>query len=442
MHANLITPPAAARRGFRWWWAALAAGLLVLLLAGWGWQRHRAAQAALATEQANQFVVVARGSVEKSVESSGKVVSNLDIDIKCRASGEVVTLPFDISQTVKKGDLLCQLDPTDEQLAVRSAEAQLVQTTAKLAQAKAALQQAEQNLLTTRQRTESALASAKVKADNARAKAEREKTLVDQQLGSQEEYETAQTAAAAALADQRAAEVAVAELKQQEIQLDSKRQEVILAESALVSTQIALDTQRQQLGYTTVTAPIDGTVSALNVQRGTIIASGVNAVDGGTTIMTLSDLSRVFVMASVDESDIGGVLVDQVARITVDSFPGQAFVGKVVRVAVKGETTSNVVTFEVKVEVMDEQKHLLKPEMTGNVIIVQEKRDNALLVPVAAINRRANEAYVTTEAGEKRVVQLGIEGAESIEILSGLSDGERIKLNTDEAASRWRQGGK
>src|SRR5439155_4332181 len=113
------------------------------------------------------------------------------------------------------------------------------------------------------------------------------------------------------------------------------------------SDKVALANARQQRDYTTVTAPMDGVVSALNVQIGVIIASGITNVAGGTTIMTLSDLSHVFVLASVDESDIGTIVVDQPAIITVDAYPGRQFKGKVVRIATKGVNVTNVVTFEV-----------------------------------------------------------------------------------------------
>ena len=151
-----------------------------------------------------------------------------------------------------------------------------------------------------------------------------------------------------------AATVAVDELKQQEIQLKYKEQDVRTAEAQLDSNQIALDQAKQELGYTTVNAPIDGTVSALDVQLGTIVASAASGgFSGGTTILTLSDLSRIFVMATVDESDIGGV-ARRPGRpaIVVDSLPGPD---------VRGEgrphrrrpasAPRNVVTFEVKVEV-------------------------------------------------------------------------------------------
>ena len=84
---------------------------------------------------------------------------------------------------------------------------------------------------------------------------------------------------------------------------------------------------------------MDGVVTDRKVQTGTIIASGVSNVGGGTTILTLSDLSRIYVLASVDESDIGKVQVGQPATITVDAYPSMQFAGKVVRIASKGVRT-------------------------------------------------------------------------------------------------------
>lgn len=422
-------------------WAIPAAILLLLIvLAVWA-VRKRASAATAALAGKTTVVAVARGNVEKSIDSAGKVIPNLEVDIKCRAGGEIVKLPFDISQSVKKGDLLCQLDPTDENLSVRSAEATVTQSKAKLEQTKANLATAEQNLITTKTKTTAALASATVRAANTNAKANRQKQLVEQSLGSREEAETADTEAAAALSEQRAAEVAVEELKQQEIQLEYKRQDVLVSEAQLSADQINLDSRKKQLDYTTVTAPMDGTVSALNVQQGTIITSGTNAANGGTTLMTLVDLSHVYVMATVDESDIGGVHVGQAARITVDSYAGRAFTGNVVRVAVKGVTASNVVTFEVKVEVVDENKNLLKPEMTGNVTIVEDERKNVLIIPTTAVTRRAGKTTVQLEGGAKRDVVTGLEGVENVEVLEGLAEGDKVLNNTAEPPSKWRTEG-
>ncbi|MGN6370422.1 MAG: efflux RND transporter periplasmic adaptor subunit [Phycisphaerae bacterium] len=426
------------RRGRGWRWGIVIATVVVAALLGRGFLKHLNGASAGPAVSAAETAVVTRGDVEKSVESSGKVVANLEVDIKCRASGEVTTLPFDISQKVKKGDVLCQLDPTDVELAVKSAEVAVSTAQAKLAQAKYTLEEAKENLQTTRERDEATLDSAKVRAANMALKAQRQQQLFDQKLASQEDLETVQTDLATAQADQRAAQVAIEELKQQEIQLKYKEQDVKMAEAQLQSSQINLDTQQTQLKYTTVTAPMDATVSALSVQKGTIVASGMSGFSGGTTIMTLSDLSHVFMTATVDESDIGGVKVGQAARIRVASFPGRAFAGKVVRKATKGVNSSNVVTFEVKVEVLDDHKDLLQPEMTGTVTIVEEERKGVLTLPQMAVDREGKKSFVTTSAGVKKEVELGLEGADTVEVMSGVSEGERVVLTTAELPTRWK----
>ncbi len=423
------------RKRGRW---VVFAVLAILIGVGAYWALHRQAQTVAAVVDPADLVEVRRGSVEKSVDSSCKVVANLDVDIKCRASGEVIKLPFDISQKVKKGDLLCELDSTDEKLSVRSAEVAVAQSTAKLTQSQFNLDEARLNLVTTRSKYEAALASAKVKATNLRLKVERQKKLVSKQLVSQEDLETSQTEAALAEAEMHSAEVAVEELKQQEIRLKFKEQDVKTAEAQLRADNILLEIQKQQLAYTIVNAPLDGTVSAMNVQKGTMVASGTNAVNGGTTIITLSDLSRVFVIATVDESDIGDVRVGQKARITVASYPGRIFAGQVVRKATKGVNASNVVTFEVKVEVLDDQKELLQPEMTGNVTIIQDQRTDVLTVSASAINRDGGQTFMMTPDHQQRPVKVGLQGAEVVEIVSGASAGERFIMATAELPTRWK----
>ncbi len=433
-------PDRAPARAGGWRWVALAAVLIVVIAGGYyAWRRH-AATVAAASAEATELVEVGRGTVSRTVESSGTVAANLEVEIKCRASGEVVTLPFDISDAVKAGDLLCQLDPSDQELAVKSAQANVAQSEARLAQANAALEEAGLALATTRDRADAGLASMRVQAAGAQKKAERQKQLLASNLASAEEYETAQTAAAAARADLATAQIAVEEVKQQAVAIEGKKQDVKLAEAELDAGTIALNTAKRVLGYTTVLAPTDGVVASLTVQKGAIVASGINNVSGGTTIMTLLDLSRVFVLASVDESDIGGVKVGQPALVAVDSYPNRTFAGKVIRVAPRGVNASNIVTFEVKVEVTDAGKNLLKPAMTGTVQIVEARHEGAVTVPVAAVSRRGAQAFVTLPGGEKREVTLGLRGVEETEITAGVKEGDQIVVKAAEPESRWRSG--
>ena len=117
----------------RIWTKLLLALVAVAILAAAGSAlRHRAAAGSATQPSAAEVLTVTRGTVEKSVESAGKVVPNLEVDIKCRASGEVVQLPVDISQKVKRDDLLCQLDKSDAELAVKSAQVAVETATARV----------------------------------------------------------------------------------------------------------------------------------------------------------------------------------------------------------------------------------------------------------------------------------------------------------------------
>lgn len=401
-----------------------------------------------------------RGDIYQSVSATGRVVSNLDVDIKCQASGEIIELPYDVSQKVKKGALLVQLDPVDEDRAVHQAQVAIDSSKAKLEQAKQNLIIAQQNLVSAKLRLETArlradanLAAMQSRAKDARSKANRRLELLHQKLTSQEDYDTAETTAEQAEADVKTAQAEVEDIKAQaqdivaqEQGINVKTQDVALAQAAVEADQIALDDANQRLIYTKVLSPMDGVVSALDVQKGVIVASGTGGFSGGTTLMTLSDMSHIFVLASVDESDIGQVQLDNPCKITADAFPGKHFKGTVVRIATKGVNTSNVVTFEVKIEITGDNKSLLKPEMTTNCEIISAQRNDAILVPTQAIVRkdRKNTFVQVVQADgktEDRPVQIGISDGENYEITDGLHEGETVVLHNAETNSRWAGGG-
>lgn len=387
---------------------------------------------------------VERGAVVDSVASDGKVVSDLDVEIKCKASGEIVRLPFDVSQSVRKGQLLVELDPVDEERSVRQAQASLAASDAKLVSARESLALDQANLAVDRKRAEAALASARAKAQDARAKADRVKELLARKLASQEEAETAETAAAQAFADLETARVKPEELKARERALELSRQQIRVAEAQVQGDRIALEVARQRLADTRVVAPMDGVVTARNVQVGQIISSPISNVGGGTTVLTLSDLRRMFVLASVDEADIGRVQTGQPVKVTVDAYPGKRFEGQVVRISPRGVNVSNVVTFEVKIEVTSPEKNLLRPEMTANVEIVAARKDGVLLVPADAVVRKGGKPRVTVvgAAGsrEDRTVATGIGDGQKIEVTSGLKEGETVLVRKSDAGGKWGNG--
>jgi HlyD family secretion protein len=419
--------------------------ILVILSAaivtgGYFWS-HKSANVKTETPQWST-VQVKKGSIRDAVSCNGQVVSNLDVEIKCKAGGEIVKLPFDISDQVNKGDLLVELDPVDEQRKVNQAKISLASSQARLMQRKVNLQIAQKDLIIARKSAAAALKSAEAYAKDARAKAERMRKLFEKKLTSQEEKDTGETTAIQAEVDLENARIQIEQLANKARELEIKRQDVRLAKAQMKMDKINLSLAEQRLKDTRVFSPIDGVVSERNVQSGQIISSGINNVGGGTRVMVLSDLSRLFILASVDESYIGKVELGQKVIITADAFPGKRFFGKIDRIATKGINVSNVVTFEVKIEVRERNRSLLKPEMTANVEIIVAEKEEVLMVPSEAVLYKKGGHFVRVKKDdgsiEERPVQAGISNGVVIEIIKGLSQGDTIIYRKGEARSRWR----
>lgn len=426
--------------------------VVLVLLGGGGWLawKHTRPGAAAGTPTAGAAatakvrVKVERGNIRAAVASSGRVVSNQDVDVKCKAGGQIVTMPFEISDTVKVGDLLVELDPVDEQRKVKQAEVQLAASQAKLAAARESLAIAELTLKTDRRRADAAFKAAESHAQDAQQKAARVRDLLAKNLVSQEEDDTAETQAVQAAADLEGAKIRAEELTTQERALELKRQEVALAQAAVDGDTIIQAIAKDRLHDTRVLSPIDGVVGGRQVQPGQIIASATSNVGGGTALLTLCDLSRIFVVASVDETDIGKVQVGQKANVTVDAFPGRPFPGEIVRVAVKGVNASNVVTFEVRIEVTGKAKNLLKLEMTANVEIVTAQKDDVLTLPVEAVRRKGREQLVDKVTGPADgstttiPVTIGMADAAKVEIVSGLAEGDEVSYaKGSDSGGKW-----
>ncbi len=395
--------------------------------------------------KAPEFAEVERGYIEAAVSTTGRVVPNRDVEIKCKASGTIVSVPFDVSDTVKKGDLLVALDPVDEQRRVTLAEVALTGSRATVKKQRASIKAAEATLAAGRRRAEASLASAKAQVENARARADRMQILLKKELTSREECDAADTAAVQAEGELENARARLEESMAEALALEAKRQDVVLAEARASSDEITLADARQRLRETKVYAPIDGVVSSRPVEPGQIVASGVSNIGGGTTLITVADLSRIYVLAAVDESDIGRIRTGQDAVVTVDAYTERSFKGVVERIATRGASASNVVTFEVKIEVRDERRTLLKSEMTANVDVVIAKSEDALIVPIQAVTRKRG-GYVVNVRGpggetSERAIEIGVRNDSSIEVVSGLEEGESVELGSGLAQSRWQRKG-
>jgi HlyD family secretion protein len=379
----------------------LAFVFIILVAAGGAWKkpwRDDADPAAPGPAQP-KTTKVERGDIRLAVASTGRVASRLDVSIQSKASGEIISLPYDVSDPVEKDALLVEIDPQDEQRNVKLAQVSLASSEARLAQAEERLRVEDLRLANQGKSAQADVKATEIDAADKRQKSERKRSLFQSGMTNQEDYESARTAAAMAEASEARSRAQLELVAIERDALSILRQDVSLARAQVESDRIALEQAERRLRDTKVFAPIAGVVAARTVEPGQIVVSPTNNVSGGTTLLTISDLSRLFIVASVDESDIGKVATGQPVEITADAFPNDRFRGEVVRIATKGQNVSNVVTFEVKIEVTSRNKSKLKPEMTANVEIVAADKTGALLLPSAAIRFRRGERYVLVPEG-------------------------------------------
>jgi HlyD family secretion protein len=336
-------------------------------------------------------VAVRRGDLVEVASATGTVEPDVQVEVKSRASGEVVDVLVEEGDQVDAGQLLVKLDPIDTERDVRVAQIALDKAQADLAQARASL------------------VVAQAERDEAKAKAAVRDRGAELGLVSAEDRRTAKSSAG----------VADATVTLRESQIRS-------AQSQVASARLDVDEALRRLSETEIRAPIPGTVLAVNVERGTIVSSGITTFSGGTAVLTLADLADLRVVGDLDEAQVGRVRDGQEVTITVDAFPDRSFSGRVERVSPLGETTSNVVTFPVEIVVTDRESSLLRSGMSADLAIVTGRHEGALLVPLTAIYGSARSRHVVLADGEPRPVRTGATDGTDIVVLEGLREGELV----------------
>jgi HlyD family secretion protein len=359
----------------------------------------------------SQLATVEFGDIARSVVATGKVWPITQVEVKSKASGIVTQLDADINEQVRKGQVLAQLDQQEILDQVAAQQAQLGAAEANNRSAEAAVE------------FDRVAAQAPDLPDwerNWHRAAEMQRTgVLSKQNADQAEQ---QYLSAVNQRDRAVAQISVDKAKLRQ------------AESQVAQNQASLKQLQEQLGYTTITSPLDGVVLSRDVQMGDAVSSILVLGSTATLVMTLGDTHQVYVKGKVDESDIGKVFVGQPSRIKVQSFPGKTFVGKVTKIAPLGVEKDNVTTFEVQISI-DNPGGELKANMTANAEIVLEEHHHVLTIPEAAVlydKDRNATVWVPDVHGKDghRVVPVktGLANGSRIEIVSGLRAGDTIIL--------------
>src|SRR6266581_1619390 len=212
------------------------------------------------------------------------------------------------------------------------------------------------------------------------------------------------------------------------------RAEMAKAEAQVSQSKAALERVEEDLRNSTIVSPIDGLVLSRDVNVGDAVSSILVLGSQATLLMTLGDVSEVYVQGRVDEADIGKVYLNQPARIVVESFKEKKFVGKVTKISPLGKEKDNVTTFEVRVSISNPGGEL-KANMSANAEILLEEKKNVLMAPEAAMiydkDRNASIELPDAKAqnGKRKVaVKLGISNGVKTELLAGLNEGQQVIL--------------
>ena len=287
-----------------------------------------------------------RGDIREVVEATGTINAVITVQVGSQVSGTISHLFVDFNSRVRKGQLVAQIDPPLFQGAVLQAKGDLANAKANVASARANLEKSKATEIQT-------------KADYERAVG-----LVKGSVMSQQQLDLAKANYDSAVAGVSAAD---AQVTQALAQVQQK-------EAALTVAQTNLD-------YTTIHAPIDGTVIARNVDVGQTVAASLQA----PTLFTIAqDLTKMQVYASTDESDVGMIKKGQVVTFKVDAFPRDTFTGRVSQIRMNATTVQNVVTYNTVID-FDNPDLKLFPGMTAYITIPVASASNVLHVPNGAL---------------------------------------------------------
>jgi HlyD family secretion protein len=372
---------------------------------------------------------VVQGDLVVKISATGVVEPNFQVEVKSKASGEVLKFKYEEGDRIKKGQLLLQLDKSDEIRSVARSKADLASSTAKLNKSKTALLSQETKYQTTLKTSQSQVQEAEANLKESADKLKRQEDLFQKKFASRETLQEAQTSFKVNQENLIQARTSLQAAKDTVHDIEGKKHEIDLARAERQRAKIALAEARERLDETEIFAPISGVLIEKLVEQGQIISSGISNVSGGTTLATLADLSRLFIIADVDETDIGSIQIGQLVKISADAYPGKTFPGKVQRISPRGKVENSITIFKVKIEIKGEGKNILRPMMTANVDIISEELKNVLYLPREALREEKGKKYaaiLVNKEPKEILVTTGVRNPIHVQVLSGLKADQEV----------------
>ncbi|HEX9075141.1 MAG TPA: efflux RND transporter periplasmic adaptor subunit [Anaerolineae bacterium] len=430
--------------------------IVVAIVAVLGWQRFTASAATTSTRA--QTAAVQRGSLVATVNAAGNVSAPGVAAIAFQTTGRVGKVAVQVGDKVKKDQLLMQLDTTDLQLALKTAQTSL-------ASAQANYDSTQANLQFALKTAQANLASAKANYDSSKsknatnldqlivAKTSLDKATVALQtaqgnynaiawrgdVGASPQAAALQTATDdynSAMANYRitaagindtALRTAQASVDNAQISLDQAQKNLDTsartAQATLDNAKVAVDQAQRNLDKASIYAPFDGLVSVVNFNPGDTAGSG--------TAVSVVDLTNLQVKLLIAEVDMAKIKVGETAQMTVDALSGKAYQAKVLSIGPVGTVTQGVVNYPVTVVITNPDTDV-RPGMTANLAVEVDRRNDVLLIPTRAVRTQGTTKTVTVLYKGQSIqtpISTGLSNDTMIEVTNGLQEGDQVVLN-------------
>jgi HlyD family secretion protein len=313
------------------------------------------------------------GNISITLEEVGEIKPVKEVNVKSKISGKIKKLYVEEGEYIKKDEIIAEIEPD--------------------------MQQAQ-----TLSRIKSNLDNAKIELKTAQRNYDSDKELFDKNFISSDAWQKTQD-----------------ELKRAEIS----------HQSALEQYQLI-----QEIGITEenlkITAPVSGTIINKNVEEGEMVVSS-ESYSGGTVILTIADLSKMIILAEINEIDIGKISISQPVDISIEAFPDADYKGKITHIAPMAKIgNNNIRVFDIKISIENLTPNL-RPGMSANVTIIGKARKDIVTIPIQAIFQDENENNIVYKVKSDtlitlQIVKTGINDLEKVEIINGVAVGDTVSL--------------
>ena len=385
---------------------AIVIGVLVLSAAAGSYWWYRVS----VTRQMASTVLVRRGTITATVETTGKVRSARQVELSLPFGGRVKRVAVSVGDTVEAGQLLLELEAPDAERQVREAELNLEIRQLQLDKARAGASPEEIEIAQANLR-KAALAKQVAQA------------AYDEIAASYEKWENAETSSEALALQQTTIDYQIAQRNYERLVNGPPTDELSALEKQLESAQLALERARAQLEEMRLIAPLAGTVVRVEASEGGMVSAY-------QPVVVIADLTSLQIIAEVDEIDVAEVAPDQEVTIRLDAYPGQTLPATIVSLAPAASPQRGSTVYEAVVE-FDAEGLALRLGMGANLKIITLEKEGVLLVPnraIQPIGRRRVVKVVDGRSIREVEVVTGLSNESETEIVEGLAEGQKILI--------------